>query len=100
MRDVDPALIEPQPLGDLQTYVDQIRNQVRAIPGNRANLTSAAGVVPNIMTTARTHFPRLTADSATRASKAAAIVEHGTTVGKLTTTLQRSHHPAHRWIEA
>ena len=72
LRDIDPALVEPQPMNDLHTYVEQIRNQVVAIPGNRANLTSAAGVVTSIMATTRAHFPPPTADSATRAAKAAA----------------------------
>lgn len=75
LREADPVLVEPGALSDLNNHLTQIVNHlntyVPAMDANKAHLIAAAGQVPNIMVTARQHFPVSVPDEANRAAKAA-----------------------------
>lgn len=75
LREVDPTLVEPAALSDVNTHLTQIVNHLNAytsdMDANKAHLSAAATQVTSVMTSVRQQFPTWIPDEATRAAKAA-----------------------------
>lgn len=75
LRDVDPVLLEPQALQDMNSHLQQVNNALDnyvANPvSNRQYLTSAATAVANVTALARSNLVPFVPDEAQRAAKAA-----------------------------
>lgn len=76
LRDIDPVLVEPQALVDLQSHLQAILNALDTYtsePEQQRNyLQAAASNVPNVLSVARSYFPWSQPDESARAVKAAA----------------------------
>jgi hypothetical protein len=75
LREADPMLVEQQPLDALHTSLSNIKQAMTQYLGDMAAkqyLQAAADQVPNVMATARQHFPWGAPDEAQRGTKAAA----------------------------
>lgn len=76
LRDIDPVLVEPQGLVDLQSHLQGILNALNTYASDperqRNYLQAAASNVPNVLSVGRSYFPWAQPDEAARAVKAAA----------------------------